>query len=224
MHSYSNNCIFPIHLQISLDALLQNTPNLLMSQKRSILQDVALGLSFLHSRDPPVIHRDITAKNILLSADMQAKIADLGVARILNIQPGQLEATLTRVPGTSLYMPPEAFSHNTVYNSSIDIFSLGHLMLYTVTQIFPNVVAATYVDKDGKVMAKTEVERRADTMAELQKQLGETHPFVPLITKCLSNQPADRPSAREVRNTSDTCKHNRQAYWPWYIHVFMVRY
>ena len=54
-----------------------------VSLKRSILHDVARGLSFLHSDSPPIIHRDLSARNVLLNEGMVAKIADLGVARIL---------------------------------------------------------------------------------------------------------------------------------------------
>ena len=51
--------------------------------KRSILHDVARGLAYLHDRSSPVIHRDLSAKNVLLNSAMVAKIADLGVARIV---------------------------------------------------------------------------------------------------------------------------------------------
>ena len=70
----------------------------------SILQDVALGLRYLHEQDNPIIHRDLSANNVLLSADMRAKISDLGVAKILEINP----STMTKTPGTQCYMPPEA--------------------------------------------------------------------------------------------------------------------
>ncbi len=68
-----------------------------LSMKLSILRDVAQGLAHLHARAPPVIHRDLTAKNILLTMAMMGKIADLGVARILNLQPGRLAVTMTQV-------------------------------------------------------------------------------------------------------------------------------
>ena len=51
----------------------------------SILHDVALGLYYLHSQTPPIIHRDLSSNNVLLTLNMTAKISDLGVARILNL-------------------------------------------------------------------------------------------------------------------------------------------
>ena len=53
----------------------------------AILRDVALGLRFLHEQRPRVVHRDLSANNVLLTGDMAAKISDLGVAKILQINP-----------------------------------------------------------------------------------------------------------------------------------------
>ena len=92
-------------LDTNLHDLLETTPNLPLAVKNSILLDTAQGLLYLHSQSPPIIHRDLTARNVLLNSAMVAKIADLGVARIVNLQPGQL-ATMTQGPGNIVYMPP----------------------------------------------------------------------------------------------------------------------
>ena len=93
-------------LLTSLDELLEHNPNIPLSLKRSILADVARGLVYLHSHSPPVIHRDLSAKNVLLNSAMVAKISDLGNACIVDFQPGQLVRTLSRIPRTMVYMPP----------------------------------------------------------------------------------------------------------------------
>jgi len=95
----------------SLDELLEGAPSLPLALKRSLLADVVRGLLYLHSRNPPVVHRDLSSKNVLLTSSLVAKISDLGNARIVNLQPGQLARTLTHLPGTFVYMPPEAFHH-----------------------------------------------------------------------------------------------------------------
>ena len=51
-------------LETSLDNLLEHLPSLPLSLKRSVLEGVSSGLVYLHKREPPVIHRDLTAKNI----------------------------------------------------------------------------------------------------------------------------------------------------------------
>ena len=122
-------------LEASLDDLLEHMPSLPLSLKCSVLEGVASGLVYLHKREFPVIHRDLTAKNVLLTSSLQAKITDMGNSRIINMGPDQLARTLSRLPGTLVYMPPEAMSDTHHYGPSLDIFSFGHLTLYTVIQV-----------------------------------------------------------------------------------------
>ena len=66
---------------------------------------------------------------------MVGKIADLGVARIA---PGmRAAATMTKGPGASVYMPPEVFEEKSKYDASIDIFSLGVVTIFTISETFP---------------------------------------------------------------------------------------
>ena len=122
-------------LEMSLDDLLECVPNLPLILKVSFLEGVCCGLVHLHSMQPPVVHRDLTARNVLLTSSLVAKITDLGNSRIINMRPGQLARTLTRVPGTLVYMPPEALSESSHYGKSLDIFSFGHLSLFCMTQV-----------------------------------------------------------------------------------------
>ena len=133
------NCQLPVllmeRLDGSLDDLLETVPNIPLALKRSILEDVSRGLLYLHKHTPQIIHRDLTAKNVLLTSSFVAKITDLGNSRIVNLQPGQLARTLSRLPGTLVYMPPEALSASSRYGSSLDVFSFGHLALFTLIQV-----------------------------------------------------------------------------------------
>ena len=122
-------------LDSSLDELLEGTPGLPLTLKRSLLADVARGLLYLHTHNPPVVHRDLSARNVLLTSSLVAKISDLGNARIVNLHPGQLGRTLTYLPGTMVYMPPEAFDQHSRYGPRLDIFSFGHLALFTLIQV-----------------------------------------------------------------------------------------
>ena len=122
-------------LETSLDDLLEHMPNLPLSLKRSVLENVASGLLYLHKRRPPVIHRDLTSKNVLLTSSLVAKITDMGNSRIVDLRPGQMAITLSKYPGTLVYMPPEAQDDRHRYGPSLDVFSFGHLALYTTTQV-----------------------------------------------------------------------------------------
>ena len=113
-------------LQTSLDNLLETSPNIPIDLKVHLLTGTGRGVVYLHSRTPPIAHRDLSAKNILVDNGLNAKIADLGVSRIVNIQPGRLAASMTQMPGTGVYMPPEAAQEEGVtrYNTAIDILIL----------------------------------------------------------------------------------------------------
>ena len=133
------NCQLPVllmeRLSGSLDDLLETVPNIPLALKRSMLEDVASGLLYLHKHTPQIAHRDLSAKNVLLTSSFVAKITDFGNSRIVNLQPGQLARTLSRLPGTLVYMPPEALSVSSRYGPSLDVFSFGHLALFTLTQV-----------------------------------------------------------------------------------------
>ena len=133
------DCQLPVllmeRLDSSLDDLLETVPNIPLALKRSILEDVSRGLLYLHKHTPQIIHRDLTAKNVLLTPSLIAKITDFGNARFVNLQPGQLARTLSQLPGTLSYMPPESLSTSARYGPSLDVFSFGHLTLFTINQV-----------------------------------------------------------------------------------------
>ena len=119
-------------LETNLDDVLEFAPNLHLVVKLPILEDVCTGLVYLHRQHPPVIHRDLTARNILLTTALKAKITDMGNSRILDLVSGR---QLTQVPGTLSYMAPEALEQTPTYGLPLDVFSFGHLALYTLTQV-----------------------------------------------------------------------------------------
>ena len=143
-----------------------------LSLKCSVLHNVACGLAYLHGRSPPVIHRDLSARNVLLNSGMVAKIADLGVARIVPRM--RAAATMmTKGPGALVYMPPEAMEENTEdenvqddevtrakYDASIDIFSFGVVAIFTLCQTFPDKLLAPNYRSGSRLLARTELERR----------------------------------------------------------------
>ena len=135
---------------------------------------------------------------------MVAKIADLGVARIVPRMGAA--ATMTKGPGALVYMPPEAFAEKSKYDASIDIFSVGVIAMFTIGQVFPcDPSEPNYFDeKSGMLLGRTELQRRAEYMRNVNEQLracGQLcgdHPLIRLFQQCLHNLPAKRPGIREV--------------------------
>ena len=186
-------------LVVSLHELLETNPNIPLATKRSVLHDVARGLVYLHSHAPPIIHRDLTAKNVLLNSAMVAKVADLGVARIVDIHQSQLAASLTQAPGTIVYMPPEALEPDANYDTKLDIFSFGNLALFSLAQVFPVLKAPTYLDRaTRRRIARSEIERRVDYIQQIRDKFGQRHVLVSIVEHCLEDLPEDRPPIEEI--------------------------
>ncbi|KAJ0765881.1 putative protein kinase WNK-NRBP family [Helianthus annuus] len=89
------------------------------------------GLLYLHSHDPPVIHRDLKCDNIFVNGNQgEVKIGDLGLAAIL------LQARSAHsVIGTPEFMAPELYEEE--YNELVDIYAFGMCLLELVTFEYP---------------------------------------------------------------------------------------
>ncbi len=122
-------------LERSVDDLLECVPNIPLPVKVSILTDICSGLVYLHGRPSPIVHRDLIARNVLLTSSLTAKITDMGNSRILDLRSARLTQTMSKLPGTLVYMPPEALTETHRYGPSLDMFSFGHLALYVLTQV-----------------------------------------------------------------------------------------
>ena len=120
--------------------------NMRIEKKLCILRDVACGLVYLHDQQPIIIHRDLTANNVLLTLDLTAKISDFGNACVLSYAENLTPETMTSLPGTQEYMPPEAFEDDAslIYDSKLDIFSFGHLAIFIGIQKLMQLPYPTY--------------------------------------------------------------------------------
>ena len=167
----------------------------------AILRDVALGLRYLHEQRPRIIHRDLSANNVLLTGDMAAKISDLGVAKILRISPAEM-SRMTQTPGTQSYMPPEALRPNPRYDVEVDVFSFGVMLVHVLCGQWPFPSEATQVDPNNPahIIGMSEADRRARYLDIIGRPTEEQegHALVPLIERCLSNSPNLRPNASDL--------------------------
>ncbi|CAK8566710.1 unnamed protein product [Lathyrus sativus] len=94
------------------------------------------GLSYLHSHNPPVIHRDLKCDNIFVNGNQgEVKIGDLGLAAIL-----QQASSAHSVIGTPEFMAPELYEEE--YNELVDIYAFGMCLLELVTVEYPYVECA----------------------------------------------------------------------------------
>ena len=180
-------------LDVNFEYILDTHKNVPLPLILRIFKDINKGLIHMHCQKPPIIHRDLTARNILINqASMSAKIADLGNA--LMIDPVKLSNTLSQAPGTLPYMPPEALQFKPTYDSTLDMFSFGHLALYAIIQVYPgDLLPPTYHDPSTEeIKGRSEVERREKYIRMLYAKLTEDHVVTKMILQCLHNMPERR--------------------------------
>ena len=175
--------------------------------KLRILLDVAEGLCFLHGHHPAIIHRDLTAKNVLLDSQGLAKISDFGNSTIVQIDQRLTQESTTYFPGAMVYCAPEAMQlHNKYNEKKIDIFSFGHLSLFVFIDEFPLNLLPAVENQDGQLHARSEVKRRQmyfDTLrryAQVHSQGVQVNEYniCELLVDCLQNRPDKRPPAEDL--------------------------
>ena len=181
----------------SLYAVLEDYPKQLsLINKAHILHDVICGLRYLHNKKKPIIHRDLTANNILLNKCLVAKIADLGQARALELF-DEKKHQLSTAPGNTLHMPPEALVPKPRYNSTLDIFSFGCITIHTITEKLPIPTDQFEQPENGNMFKKrTEAERRQRYL-DLMDDYWELQA---IAMQCIEDTPTARPNACQVCN------------------------
>ncbi|POM78212.1 TKL protein kinase [Phytophthora palmivora] len=116
-------------------------------QKTTIALHVCHALTYLHSLMPPVIHRDLKSRNILLNHDFEAKLTDFGISR------ERLDQTMTAGVGTSLWMAPEVMLGEK-YDVKADMFSFGVVLSELDVHTLPYAQAKQRsLDTSGRKMA-----------------------------------------------------------------------
>jgi len=172
----------------TLARILQRGP-LALDRALRLAREIAEGLAVAHGRG--VVHRDLKAENVMITAEDRPKILDFGLAkRLFAPTPEQSLSIEGRVVGTGHAMSPEQAQGFRVDHRS-DLFSFGTLLYEMVTGTSP-------------FRRPTLAETLTRVCVHRQTSVGELRPVVPaelsqLIDRLLAKEPEDRPSdAAEV--------------------------
>ncbi|VDO14288.1 unnamed protein product [Rodentolepis nana] len=215
---------FKIHFGLVLEACVCNLEVFTegdvithFSHKKSIIQQIFRGLSFMHGLS--VLHRDLKPGNILINPNGIIKIADFGLAQVYRSIYQHLSPNII-TPG---YKPPETICMETIYDAKVDIFSIGVVIveLFTAEPLFPEETTREIVIKMTRLLGKFKVRalhwganRRhynryfsnlADeppTLVPYLEERGVPEEAINLIVGLLQLNPANRPTAAEVLENS----------------------
>ncbi|GMJ00752.1 PXY-like2, MDIS1-INTERACTING RECEPTOR LIKE KINASE1 [Hibiscus trionum] len=179
----------------------------------NIALGVAQGLAYLHHDcHPPVIHRDIKSNNILLDANLEARIADFGLAKMMV----RKNETVSVVAGSYGYIAPE-YGYTLKVDEKIDIYSFGVVLLELLTGKRPldpefgeSVDIVEWIRR--KVRDKRGLEGALDPNLGNSKHIQEeTLLVVRIALLCTAKLPKDRPSMRDVMTMLAEAKPRRKS-------------
>ena len=156
--------------------------NLGASKSLPIFRDVAYALHYLHEHSESIIHRDVSAPNVLLEAlpgdTWRAKLSDFGSANFLH-------RAKTLGVGAIVYTAPEMFPRDDPSapmprpTTKCDVFSYGIVLVEVITMTMPT------------------TENRHELFRQVQ---GKWQLMYDLISQCVQSNPSDRPTMADVLN------------------------
>ncbi|XP_068649902.1 leucine-rich repeat receptor-like protein kinase TDR [Aristolochia californica] len=161
---------------------------------------VAQGICYLHHDcDPVIVHRDLKPSNILLDAKMEARVADFGVAKLI-----QTDESMSVVAGSYGYIAPE-YAYTLQVDEKSDIYSFGVVLMEILSG--KRSVDSEFGDGNSIVDWFRSKIKTKEGMAEvLDKNAGascasvreEMMLVLRVALLCTSRNPPDRPSMRDV--------------------------
>ncbi len=153
-------------------------------QALEVVPEICEALQFAH--DEGVLHRDIKPENILLDTRGKIKIADFGIAKLLDDTARGLTLTQGAAPGTPQYMAPEQIEEPTTVDHRADIYSLGVVLYEMLTGELPIGRFAAPSEKTSvgaevdEIVFRTlekERDRRQQSAHEVQTDLASVPPM-----------------------------------------------
>nr|XP_048326779.1 MDIS1-interacting receptor like kinase 2-like [Ziziphus jujuba var. spinosa] len=161
-----------------------------------IVKGVADALSYMHhDRVPPIIHRNISSKNVLLDSELEAHVSDFGIAKFLNPD----SSNWTAIAGTYGYLAPE-HAYTMVVTEKCDVYSFGVLALEILMGKHPGELISSLQSSDFEsIRHKVELDPRLSPPAATENNIDDKLGLImKLAISCLSANPQARPTMRTV--------------------------
>ncbi|XLT00369.1 hypothetical protein HN51_049720 [Arachis hypogaea] len=173
------------------------------STRIQIALDSARGLEYIHEHTKPVyIHRDIKSANILLDKSFHGKVADFGLAKLIDT--GSSSAPTANMAGTFGYMPPE-YVYGRV-SPKLDVFAFG-VVLYELISAKEAVInggaeikglVALFHEVFDQPEPKEGLKELVDPRLGDNYSIGSVFKMAQLANACTEADPKRRPKMRSV--------------------------
>jgi len=168
--------------------LNQKNIKLPLVKKLSMCLDVADGMLYLHTRTPPIIHRDLKSHNLFVqepsAGHYVAKIGDWGSARAVALSGAK---SMTQGVGTACWLAPEVINYAHSSKAS-DIYAFGIVLweVYTRQEVHDGLSAA-------QIIAKVAHEG-------LRPMIPRDCPWAKIMTECWNENPNNRPDFNRIHS------------------------
>eukprot|EP00916_Digyalum_oweni_P017035 GHVL01027920.1.p1 GENE.GHVL01027920.1~~GHVL01027920.1.p1 ORF type:complete len:960 (+),score=178.31 GHVL01027920.1:760-3639(+) len=173
----------------SLHALLHvNKTKLSLQTIWRLAIQMAEGVEFLHSRSPPVVHRDLKSPNLVLDEKHEnLKICDFGLTQTLEKSQIQMNGQA----GSPRYCAPECFSERSNINEKVDVWAMGCILI----ELFGGIIPHQSCNNVQQVVANILFRQKPPEIpSHVPPQVTE------IIKSCLIFDPNDRISSSTVLN------------------------
>ncbi|KAH3756676.1 protein tyrosine kinase [Pelomyxa schiedti] len=155
------------------------------SIRLQIALDSALGMEYLHSLTPPLMHRDLKSANILIDDTLTAKIAGIST---------HIRTIMSKTLGTVRWSAPEVLRNSGEYTAKADVYSFG-IVLWEISKL-----QIPYAEFKYEHEIETYVREGGRPLWDFESSDFAPPPvlFLKLIRTCWAENPDDRPNFEEV--------------------------
>ncbi|PHT57957.1 hypothetical protein CQW23_00320 [Capsicum baccatum] len=164
-------------------ALHKNNQPLDLKRRLRMSLDVSRGMSYLHRRNPPIVHRDLKSSNLLVDKSWTVKVGDFGLSKLKHAT--FLTANSGR--GTPQWMAPEVLRNEPSTEKS-DVFSFGVILWELMTESIPW--------KDLNPLQVVGVVGFMDGRLDIPQELDPR--VSAIILECWQSEPELRPSFEDI--------------------------
>ncbi|WOL11742.1 lysM domain receptor-like kinase 3 [Canna indica] len=205
VYKYVQNGSLNEHLH---DPLLKGHQTLSWTARAQIGLDTARGIEYIHDHTKATcVHRDIKTSNILLDSALRAKVADFGLAKLVEHSDEEVYFA-TRLVGTPGYLPPESVRELQM-STKTDVFAFGVVLAELITgqrALIPDRKEPSKMRSLVTIMKGTFLSENPEAALEeiIDKNLNHTYPaeevykMVDIAMGCLSDDPVSRPEMRDI--------------------------